>query len=348
MLAVFIELFGDKITSMLILFGTLIILLFITSIREGIGTDFYNYKDIYNDIILNKIYDVEFGFIFLNYLAFYLGGFKILLLITSFLNLFSIGYILWKWRLNISIGFLTYYSLFYFNHNFNVVRHGLMSSLVWLGLYFFSKREKLKSILLYFFSFLIHKTAIIIYPIQYITKKKISLLWSYCILIIFYFVGSALNDYYSLLNLFINSYYNTSNKLDYYLNDYNKGEIVKYKFGLGFLLYVIIYSLISKSESFFKNKDQIIFFNRILFIAISIFCLFSSFSILSERVGNTLLLTLIFIFSSFANLNMKKTNKVIVLFLIFCVNIFYLLTILHLPGFDREYQFLPYTFSLTF
>ena len=116
-MCVFIESFGDKISATIILIVSLVLLLLITSNREGIGTDFYNYKEIYQDITENDSYTVEFGFVVLNYIAFFLGGFKILLLLTAFLNLLAVVFVLRRSNLNISMGVLTYYSLFYFNHN---------------------------------------------------------------------------------------------------------------------------------------------------------------------------------------------------------------------------------------
>jgi len=345
MIATLVDSLGSKFSARIILYVTLILLLFITSIREGIGTDFYNYKDIYELITRNHQYNVEYGFVFLNYFAYFLGGFKILLFLTAMLNISIFYYILKKLNLNIYIGILTYYSMFFLNHNFNTIRHGLLSAFVWLAFYFYLKREKLKSYLSLILAFLFHQAAIIILPFKFLTKLKINLFFSCLLLLTFFYAGILLKDYFVLLNMF--SFANES-KFNYYLNDNNMSEAVRYKFGLGFFLYVIIYFIILKFESYFNNRNQILFFNRILFLAVSTICVFASLSILSERIANTLLLSIVFIFSSIGKLKIKLIYRLSFLFLILAVNFFYLYKILNIVGINRPLQFVPYNYSFSF
>ena len=56
MIATLVDSFGSKVAAKIILFGSLIILLIITTLREGIGTDFYNYKEIYDLTTINHDY----------------------------------------------------------------------------------------------------------------------------------------------------------------------------------------------------------------------------------------------------------------------------------------------------
>lgn len=340
--SVFIEAFGDKISSTIILIVSLVLLLFITSIREGIGTDFYNYKEIYEDITVNDSYTVEFGFVVLNYIAFVLGGFKILLLLTALLNLLAIVFVLRRLNLNISMGVLTYYSLFYLNHNFNTIRHGLMSAFVWIALYFYFQKDKIKSIFIYIFSFLFHQLALIFLPLQFLTKKRINFTYSIALLAILFVIGESLNNVFLFLNVFVSKF---SSKLDYYMNDYYGDEMVRYKFGLGFFFYILIYFLILKFEKYFNNRNQIIFLNRILFSAIATIIFFASVSIFSERIANTLLMALIFISASIDKIKIKPLYRFGIFFLFMAIDFFYLIKILNIPGINRDYQFVPYTFS---
>jgi hypothetical protein len=341
-LSVFIESFGDKISATLFLIVSLVLLLFITSNREGIGTDFYNYKEIYGDITIDNSFSVEFGFVILNYIAYYIGGFKVLLFITAFLNLFAIIFVLRRLKLHTSLGVLTYYSLFYLNHNFNTVRHGLMTAFVWIALYFYFKRDKIKSIFFYVVSILFHQLAFVFYPLQFLTLKRINYKYSIILLFILFIVGKSLENSFVFLNVFISQY---SNKLNYYLNDYYGDEIVRYQFGLGFFLYLVIYFLILKFEDYFTNRTQIVFFNRLLFLGISMIILFASISIFSERIANTLLLSLVFIFASFEKIKIELLPRFILLFVFVAIDFFYLMKILSIPGIDRIYQFVPYTYT---
>lgn len=346
-LATLVDSFESKVSAKLILFGTLGILLFITTVRDGIGTDFYNYKNIYDLITVNHEYTKEFGFVILNYFAFFTGGFKILLFLSAIINISIIYYILNKLNLNIYIGILTYYSMFFLNHNFNTIRHGLLSTLVWLAFYFYIKKEKLKSFVSFILAFLFHQIAVIIYPFQFFAKLQIKALTSCILLVAFFYVGILLKDYFSFLNLFSfeNSY---TSKVNYYLNDYNMAEEVRYKFGLGFIFYILLYFTILKFNFYFQNNNQIIFFNRILFLAISMLCIFASLSILSERVANTLLLSIIFIFSSIGKLKVKLVYKIPFLIVVILINFFYLFKVISMDGIDRPLQFVPYNWSLSF
>jgi hypothetical protein len=341
-LSVFIESFGDKISSAIILIGTVMLLLFITSNREGIGTDFYSYKEIYREVTIDNSFSVEFGFVVLNYIAYCVGGFKVLLLITAFLNLLAIVFVLRKFGLHISLGVLTYYSLFYLNHNFNTLRHGLMSAFVWVALYFFFKRDRIKSICFHVISILFHQLAFVFYPLQFLTAKRINYKYSIVLLSILFIVGESLTDAFAFLNIFISQY---SNKLNYYLNDYYGDDIVKYNFGLGFFLYVAIYFIILKFEDYFTNRTQIVFFNRLLFLGISMIILFASISIFSERIANTLLLSLVFIFASVGKIKIEILPRFILLFVLVAIDFFYLMKVISIPGVDRTYQFVPYTYT---
>jgi hypothetical protein len=151
-------------------------------------------------------------------------------------------------------------------------------------------------------------------------------------------------NYFIFINLFLSQY---NNKLNYYLNEYNGDEIVRYKFGVGFFMYVIIYTLLNKYYHLFKNRKLIEFLNRILFLAICIICIFASLSILSERVANTLLLSIIFIFASVGYLKIKLPAKMLILIIISMIDFLYLMKNLSIPGFNREFQFVPFTYSFS-
>jgi hypothetical protein len=347
MIATLVDSFGSKVSAKIILFGSLIILLIITTLREGIGTDFYNYKEIYDLTTINHDYTTEYGFILLIYFAYFLGGFKLLLFITAILNISIIYYLLKQFKLNIYIGLLTYYSIFYLNHNFNVIRHGLMSTIIWISFYCYLNRKKIKSFIFFILSFLIHQTSIIILPFIFLVKRSLNLFSSILILFILFFFGRYLDSYFEILNIF--SFDSSSgSKISFYLNDYNIAEKVRYRFGFGFFLYVTVYLLLIKFEKEFTNKEQIIFFKQILFLAISILCIFASLSILSERVANTLLLSIIFIFSSIGKLKIKPIYKICLLVVIILIDFTYLYQILNIAGIDRPKQFLPYNYSLNF
>ena len=186
LLAAILETLQKKIEAAIFLFLAFLFLLFITTFRVGIGTDYFNYLEIYNDIIIYNEYNIEAGFVILNYIASFFGGYKILLLLVTLINLTSLVFVLRRFQLNISVGILTYYSLFFLNHNFNVLRHGIMSALIWIAFCLYYKRKKIKAIFFLGMSILFHQSAIIIFPLRFLTNVKVNLKISWLLFIVFY------------------------------------------------------------------------------------------------------------------------------------------------------------------
>ena len=70
-LSSFIEAIGEKKAAFLFLSLAMLGLIATTALREGIGTDFYSYKNIFIEITEHNIIAVELGFTLLNYFANY-------------------------------------------------------------------------------------------------------------------------------------------------------------------------------------------------------------------------------------------------------------------------------------
>lgn len=339
----FFEFVNEKRNSLAFLLIAILIILSISVFRVGIGTDYFSYKEIYNEIVTGHNSTVEIGFTILNFIGHYLGGFKALLFLVTSINLLIYSYILKRLDLNMSLGLMTYYCMFFLNHNFNTMRHGLMASVVWIGFYLFYKRKRIKSVVVIFVGIIFHSLSVIFIPVQYLTIRRLNFPISIIILSTLYLIGVKLSYAFILLNLYLAQY---NNKINYYLNDFYSSEIVRYNFGLGFFLYVTIYFTLLYSAKYFKNSNQIHFFNRILFIGICAILLFASVSIFVERIANILIVSLVFIFASTNKIKSDKSIRFIILLLVLSVNLFYLYKILNMPGVNRQYQFIPYQFSL--
>jgi hypothetical protein len=218
-----------------------------------------------------------------------------------------------------------------------------MCSVVWLGIYFYYKRTKIKQLLFFALAASFHSLAFVFVPISFLLKYRVNLLKGIFILVFAYFLGQKTLDFIQNINVVISLY---SNRLSFYLTDYYGEEVEKYNIGLGFILYVIIFALISVFNDAFNNKKQLLFFNHILFLGITTILLFISISIFTERIANLLLISLVFIFSSIKYFNPKNSYRFFIFIFIVIVNLFYFVKISHLPGINREYQFLPYSISL--
>ncbi|MDQ8004315.1 MAG: EpsG family protein [Pedobacter sp.] len=340
-IAAIVETLGQRVSAAIILGVSLFVLLILTIFREGIGTDFYNYKKIYEETTNQQLYSTEWGFIILNYISMLFGGFRAVLGFCALINIVAILFVLSKWRLNLSLGFLTYYSLFFLNHNFNTIRHGLMATLVWVGITLYSNRKVVKSFLAYFLATSFHQIGIILLPFQFLYKIKIRFFFEILILIFLYVIGNLAQNLFGIINLFF-----SSSRLEYYENDFYAEGVARYKFGLGFLLYLVVYVTFRLCAKYFENYLTINTLTRFLFLGICVILLFASVSIFVERIANVFLMSLIFIFASISQIKVNLYYKLFFFLVIVGIDFFFLYKVTNIPGIDRPYQFLPYNFKI--
>lgn len=180
-----LEVFKKRLTKktlIVLLILAAVIPVFISSVRYGIGTDYYNYTKIYNilsfqysgilDAYLNSRYEISW--IIINELAEKVfNNPQYIFVISSILIwLFSFKAIYDnRERIHIGIAVLILLCIFY-NISFNIIRQALAISVIMLSIKPLIDKRIIKYILIVLFASTFHLSAIITLPLYFIINSK--------------------------------------------------------------------------------------------------------------------------------------------------------------------------------
>lgn len=155
---------------MLLLCALPVVLLY--GLREGIGTDYYAYEEIYRSLHNSsfteylslhaagtRLYYVEIGFYLLNKIAF---SYRCLLFIEIFIILVPLLYVSYKLKSKINVGFAIYiYLCIYFIYSMNGVRFAIALSFVFVGIYCLLEEKYIKFFLWILIAYLFHTSMLV-------------------------------------------------------------------------------------------------------------------------------------------------------------------------------------------
>lgn len=148
-----------------------------------IGTDTITYYNIFNWIsgfngsikIAANQSNIEYGYLYLNRLVYYLNGsFKCLLIIVSVVTIISIMIFISLYSLNFLMSIIIFLGFTYYFMSFNISRQFLAVSLGLLAACFIKFNRKYISLALIIFASTIHTSAIAFIFLWILTKVKIS------------------------------------------------------------------------------------------------------------------------------------------------------------------------------
>lgn len=192
----------------------------VLSYRYGIGTDYFNYKEIFNQYIRHGL-AIEPGFkIIMSLSNKYMNGFDSLIFITSVMSVIPVFIWIVKNNKRKQIGIVVLVLLsIYFGIWFNAIRQSIAIGFVILAYNQIVERDFLKFTFLILIATQFHSSALIVYPLYFLvsknsnnssicitkSKKKLFLWISIFILLItgYVFIGESLNLPYAK---YINSY----------------------------------------------------------------------------------------------------------------------------------------------
>lgn len=168
-----------KFFTLIIIFLPLIV---ISSIRFGIGTDFFNYEDIFSFIKnynwgINE-YNIEPGFALLNKLVLHFtNNFQWFIVITSIIYLLLVVLFLYFESDNLSYSIFLFLALTFYFSSFNTIREHLGISIAMLAIPFARKKKFIPFLLIVCAAGMIHYSCfvfLIVYLFNrvYITPKK--------------------------------------------------------------------------------------------------------------------------------------------------------------------------------
>ena len=251
-----------------------IVLFIISSIREGIGTDYVNYKEIYDFLAAGDTsLQLEPFFYIINIMVAKFGfDFRAVIIITSFLFVFPIIRCIDK---RISIWVLFYFILSFYLASFNAIRQAIALSISCFALYqYMNDDKKYKYSVFILCATMFHYSAliglIVIVAKRYVFPVWINLLF----IILFYLFLSVLTP------IFLSSSFFLATKYAFY-SDTDFIDAAKLGSGFGLILqllpFVVIIILnrfifqVGEVRNFSVNVSMLLVLTKMLTLQISIF-----------------------------------------------------------------------------
>ncbi len=142
---------------------------FVSAIRNEIGVDFHNYKTAYENLILfNNVGDFEPGFVFIeSFCAKYFGGFRGIIVITSFLIQGLTLYYFYRESPDSCMSICIYIMLGYYYSSLNQIRLYCAISIFLIAILFLKKKKFLQYVFCILIAALFHYTVLCMIPLYY-------------------------------------------------------------------------------------------------------------------------------------------------------------------------------------
>lgn len=316
----------------------------VVGIRNGVGTDFKAYQNIFNTPF-DQIYYYNQNPLFILFCFFFkkLGlGFPTFSFFFSFLTSFIIYKVINRALPKYALYCLLIYYVFFFHRfQFNQIRHGIMVSFIWLAFSYIHSGQLRKYLLCVLVAGLFHSVGFIFIPFYWVLKQIFSIKTVLITLICAFFLGSFINIGEALS--FLPSESSLAAKVSYYTIDYYAGESSSQQLTIGFFFNLLILLIILKKR---KKIEEIQMSNTLincLFCGLTIFLFCRSYGIFVERISSCFYVSLIFLIPIFfLYLPNKKSLKYICLFALFLYAILILHKNITAVESSGSFQYLPY------
>ena len=204
---------------------------FFSAIRYGIGTDYFSYVNIFNNVGAGIPVRTEFGFSVIAFIVNKLGGNEhIFFFVISFIMFWMVyrALLYYKGTINIGLGIFIF-TLFYYQMSFNLVRMTLAVALALYSYRYILEKKIIKYLLIIFIAISIHNSALVIIPFYFLYnwfayKKKVYRLLAYVATVF------AIFNYDIILKFVINNILKESYYMRYLSHGYESS------FGIGVLV----------------------------------------------------------------------------------------------------------------
>lgn len=261
-----------------------IVLVLMVSLRQGQGTDYYNYLDLYREVKFFSNQSVwllftqsDPGFRLLYYIIMKLGiSYEVFSCLFSFITMFFI-YPFFRTHCNKSIIalFIFYASSFYLIYMFSAIRQGFVIA-VFLGkLYPLLYRKQYKKFCFYVVLLsCIHISSLILLFVPYIYNKRIG----QNALMMLSILG--------ILFMFINPFEIVLSSLGFYrLDRYIGDETTTTKYFSIILRIIVLLPIFLLPKSIYKKYDNLNVLRNFIFINFIIYSIFSFSELTASRLG---------------------------------------------------------------
>lgn len=255
----------------------LILLIFFAGLRDNVGTDWEAYYSFYK----NKVYDVEYGYAFLNNLFSDLKvNYNIFLIILNLLSVILIFKYIKKNSKYVFIGILYFFSNLYLYYNFSGFRQAIAIALTSYSISFLLSNKKSLFVIFVILASTFHLTAIVFLLILIIPRERIKLKYFILVISSFFLLTSIfLNELIEIVSTY------TIKNADAYINIYNKSENIISLFVVGLLVRVsTLLAIYFFGRNFLESKNGY-FYTNIYIFGFLIFCFFY---LLSPDIGTRL------------------------------------------------------------
>lgn len=157
--------------SHLIFFLTMI---FICGLREGVGTDYDSYVKIYKTIKAGSLVPIDIGFFFINFLVAKLNlTVQAVFLVSTFMTYIVLFFLLYRLE-SIEAGFIFLVGFGFIFFANNIIRQGIAIPFFLYSLYHKSEGNNKQASILFFLSVIFHISAILLIPLFWIRKLKLT------------------------------------------------------------------------------------------------------------------------------------------------------------------------------
>ncbi len=319
----------------------------IVACRVEVGADWSNYKFFfYNgyeevgnrdasliDPLFMLIRNIFYNLGFTHAYFFFVLSFVSLFAIRKAADLFGVKFFMTV--------FLVYYSMFFLNYQFNIVRHGVMASLIWLSFAYKSKGEIKAAIVSAIAALGIHIVALLFIPFLFLLNRKFSKPFVFIILAVSY-LAFYLHFSGRIISLF--PILSVLDRTATYVNSERYTQNVGLTIGSQIQVFLFVF-LFLKYKALYDNSLGLRFLlNAVLFYFL-LLCLLNSFSAIVSRVCNVFFMTMVFLLPLYLELLRKQINRITVVSLVVCYMLLSLPKTFSIKE-DGYSEMLPYRFEI--
>lgn len=333
----------------------LLIILFLSILvgfRYEVGTDWRTYTEIYYYAIpeiahWTDLFLMEPFFCFIGVLCYNLGfSHCIFFCILCFVSLYVLTLSIKRFEIEyFYVSLLVFFSLFFFQFELNVVRHGIMASFVWLAFSHLKNGNKKYCFISIVIAAGFHSLALcLIFAPFFLHLRLAKWFVVICIPTLFFLLFTHVGSH--IAQLLLSKVPVIGDKIIFYMNSYySYGEVYSYGLTLGTLLNlsVFLYSFFVLRNFYLNNMGFRICVNS-LFMSFVFTCVLNDYSVFIERTVSLFNMAQVFVYPYILKVSFCSKSSRIIGFIVVCV---YLLMAFYMQATvkssDKQgYQFIPY------
>jgi transmembrane protein EpsG len=300
----------------LLIFISLVSLVFISGLRNNIGdTYFYMYSYEFKDIDLQSInFKGDFGFNILQALLQKISSdAQILIFITALITNLIIVLVLYKYSRMIELSLFVYIASGMYTVSMNGIRQALAAAIVFAATKYILNGDWKKFLIIVLIGFTIHQTALIFIPIYFIVRREAWTKVSFVLLGIAVLIAAGFNQFSGLLfDVLENSQYG-------HYGDFSEGGTNILRIGVTCAPLIVAFFGREKLRELWPKSDYIVNLSILGFV----FMVISSQNWIFARFNIYFGLYNLILISWFVKLFSKKDRNFIYYLLLGCYTIYF-------------------------